>query len=158
MKKYVVVGELIHSSTIMELGENDKLTDNVIDEFETPHRSDYYAIWEVGEDGEKNEVFYTDSYNKVMAEYHDLTQEYICVDDYEGGSFHVGDTKTAEEWKEWALSMNEIEESENYETFKKLPPKEAMNYVADMWQIEIVPYDENNEEHKEMRKEWEEEL
>lgn len=84
-------------------------------------------------------------------------EEWICVDDYEGTGFHLGDTRTPEGWQEWALQMNEISESEDYERFKALPPKVAMEYVADMWQIGLEPYNESNPEHIKLRKEWEKE-
>ncbi len=79
---------------------------------------------------------------------------YICVADYQGGSFHIGDTMTAQDWKDWAISMNDFDEwsEEDQETFKKLSPEEAVDYVADMWQIEIVPFDAENKEHIELRK------
>ena len=80
-----------------------------------------------------------------------MSKEWICIDDYEGTGFHLGDTRTPEGWKEWALSMNEISESDDYDRFAKLPPLEAMEYVADMWQIGIVPYDEDDEEHRQLR-------
>lgn len=84
-----------------------------------------------------------------------MSKEWICTDDYQGMGFHEGDTRTPEGWKEWALSMNEISESEDYEKFKALPPLEAMEYVADMWQIGLEPFDKNNAEHIKLRKEYE---
>lgn len=82
-------------------------------------------------------------------------KEYICVDDYQNTGFHIGDTQTAEDWKEWALSMNDMDECENREEFAKLPPKEAIQYIADMWQIEIVVFDPLNKAHVELRNRWE---
>ena len=83
--------------------------------------------------------------------------EYICVEDFQNTSFHVGDTMTPEEWQEWALSMNDMDESEYRDEFAKLSPTDAVEYISDMWQIEIVPYDENDKRHQELRKQWEEE-
>jgi len=88
-------------------------------------------------------------------EYEDLQEEYICVHDYQDTCFHIGDTKTAEEWKEWALSMNDMDECENREEFAKLSAKEAIDYIQDMWQIEIVKYIPFLPEHQELRKAYE---
>lgn len=98
-------------------------------------------------------------YDECVEREKKIEKLYICVADYEGGSFHIGDTMTAQEWKEWAMGMNDFDEwsEEDQETFKKLSPEEAVDYVADMWQIEIVPFDAENKEHIELRKEWEEE-
>lgn len=79
---------------------------------------------------------------------------FICVDDYQDTYFHIGDTMTAEGWKEWALSMNDMDECENREEFAKLPPKEAIQYIADMWQIEIVVFDPLNKEHVNLHNQW----
>lgn len=86
-------------------------------------------------------------------------KEYICVEDLEGGSFHVGDTQTAEGWREWAMSMNDYDEFDEglRKQIRELPAKQAMLLVADIWQLDIVPYDQTNPEHKELRKHWESE-
>ena len=86
-------------------------------------------------------------------------KEFICYDDLEGGSFHVGDTQTAEGWREWAMSMNEYDEFDEdlRKQIRELPAEQAMLLVADIWQIEIVPYDRTNPEHKELRERWESE-
>lgn len=97
---------------------------------------------------------YTALCEKCVGELVEKGKEYICVADYQNTDFHIGDTKTADEWKEWALSMNDMDECENREEFSRLPAKDAVDYVADMWQIEIVPYDNDNSEHKELRKEY----
>lgn len=80
---------------------------------------------------------------------------FICVSDYQDTYYHIGDTMTAEGWKEWALSMNDMDECENREEFAKLSPKEAIEYIADMWQLEIVVFDPLNAEHVELRNRWE---
>lgn len=85
----------------------------------------------------------------------DLQEKYICVHDYQDTYFHIGDTKTAEEWKEWALSMNDMDECENREEFEKLSAEEAIDYIQDMWQIEIVKYDPSSPEHQKLRKAYE---
>ena len=64
-----------------------------------------------------------------------MHKEWICVDDYEGTGFHLGDTKTPEEWQEWALGMPDIDDGEDRDKFATMPPLQAMEYVADMWQM-----------------------
>lgn len=66
-------------------------------------------------------------------------KKYRVVDDYQGTDFHLGDVKTAREWKEWALSMNDFNEmpEEDKAAFDKLSAVEAVEYIGDMWQIEM---------------------
>ena len=83
--------------------------------------------------------------------------KYICIRDNQGGSFHVGDTMTAEEWKEWAESMNDFDEFdiEYQEKFRKLKPETAVEHIASIWDIDIVPFDKNNKEHLDLRRHYE---
>lgn len=87
-----------------------------------------------------------------------MSKEYICYEDLEGGSFHVGDTKTAEGWREWAMSMNDYDEFDEdlQKQIRELPAEKAMWLVADIWQLDIVPFDKHNKEHLELRKSYEE--
>ena len=84
-------------------------------------------------------------------------KEFICYDDLEGSGFHEGDTRTAEGWREWAMSMNDYDEfdEELRKQIAELPAEKAMWLVADIWQLDIVPYDRTNTEHRELRAEWE---
>jgi len=84
-------------------------------------------------------------------------RKYICVDDYQNTGFHLGDTQTAEEWREWAMSMNDYDEFDEklQKEIANLPAEDVVSLIADIWQIEIVPYDENNKEHIELRAEYE---
>lgn len=84
-------------------------------------------------------------------------REYICVDDYQNTGFHLGDVMTAEEWREWAMSMNDYDEFDEklQKEIANLPAEDAVSLIADIWQIEIVPYDKNNKEHTELRARWE---
>lgn len=86
-------------------------------------------------------------------------KEYICFDDLEGGGFHEGDTKTAEGWREWAMSMNDYDEfdEELRKQIKGLPAEKVVYLIADIWQLDIVPYDRTNPEHKDLRVRWESE-
>lgn len=87
------------------------------------------------------------------------SKEYICFDDLEGGGFHVGDTRTAEGWREWAMSMNDYDEfdEELRKQIKGLSAEKVVYLIADIWQLDIVPYDRTNPEHRELREHWESE-
>ena len=84
-------------------------------------------------------------------------KKYICVEDNQNTGFHVGDTMTAEEWKEWAMGMNDFDEfDEDYQNkFKELPPEEAVKDVANIWDIQIVEYDPSDPTHKELKEQYE---
>lgn len=109
----------------------------------------------IGEfDGEKEKEI-IETLAECGVDFEESSREWICVDDYEGTGFHLGDTKTAKGWQEWALGMPDIEDSEDRDKFARMPPLEAMELVADLWQIDLEPFDKNNKEHIEMRAEYE---
>lgn len=83
--------------------------------------------------------------------------EYICYDDLEGGNFHVGDTKTAEGWREWAMSMNDYDEFDEdlKKAIRTAPAEKVVYIIADVWQLDIVKYDRTKTEHVELRAEYE---
>lgn len=85
-------------------------------------------------------------------------KEYICYDDLENAGFHEGDTRTAEGWREWAMSMNDYDEFDDdlRRAIAEEPADEVVYLIADIWQLDIVEFDNNNKEHKELRKLWEE--
>ena len=100
--------------------------------------------------------------DKLVRQYVDKLvgeKEYICFDDLEGDGFHEGDTRTAEGWREWAMSMNDYDEfdEELRKQIKELPAEKVVYLIADIWQLDIVLYDRTNPEHKELREEWESE-
>lgn len=85
---------------------------------------------------------------------------YINIEDYQGTYFAIGRTLTAEGWKEQAMEWSDSDCAEerydyykNYDISTKEKELELINDISELWEIEIVPYDENNEEHKELRKE-----
>lgn len=92
-----------------------------------------------------------------VKKYIDDHKLYICVNDQQGTGFHVGDTMTANGWAEWAMSMNDFCElsEDTQDMFKKLSPQEQVEWVADFWGIDIVGYDEHNDEHNELKEYWE---
>lgn len=85
-----------------------------------------------------------------------MCKQYICIDDYQNGDFHIGDTKTAEEWREWAMQMNDYDEfdDEMKQAIKSRQGDDLVQLIADIWQIEIVEFDKNNAEHIAEQKRW----
>jgi hypothetical protein len=84
-------------------------------------------------------------------------KKFICVADYQQTGFHIGDTMTAQEWKEWAMRMNDFDDfdPEYQEKFSNLNPEEAVEHIASIWEIEIVEYDPKNKEHRELKESYE---
>jgi len=69
---------------------------------------------------------------------------YLCIRDFQGGSFGVGHIMTAKEWGELASSWADSDDWENpdepkIENFKT--EQECIDFIQEMWEIEIVPYD-----------------
>lgn len=88
---------------------------------------------------------------------------YINTDDYQNGDFALGETLTAEDWKEKALYWCDSDGAEElYDYFKnfdintKEKEEKLIQDISEIWQINIVPYDKNNKEHNALRKESEE--
>ena len=96
----------------------------------------------------------------------DHEKKYICVDDLQGGGWCVGCVSTAEGWLERATDWRDSDDSwgdwgepDDRKTWlarwesiiKQGREQELINYIAEMWQIDIEPYDENNKEHKELK-------
>jgi len=64
---------------------------------------------------------------------------YVCIRDYQGGSFGMYRAFTIEEWRENALEWCDSDDNEElYNTLKTLPQKYVIDYINDIWQIEIV--------------------
>lgn len=82
--------------------------------------------------------------------------KYICIEDLQNTNFHVGDAMTAQEWKEWAMSMNDFDEfdEEYQEKFANYSPEEAVDAIASIWDLVIVPFDETDPEHQTLYKEY----
>ena len=72
-----------------------------------------------------------------------VERKYICVADKQGGTFAVGRTQTAEEWRQNALQWCEQDDNEEYARFlKKLGKKHIVGEIASMWDLEIIPIEE----------------
>lgn len=91
-----------------------------------------------------------------------MNKLYINVEDYQGGDFAVGETLTAKDWKErvlqWCDSDGAEELYDYYKNFDISNEEKEWNFIQDIsetWQIYIVPYDKNNEEHRILKEEYE---
>jgi hypothetical protein len=90
-------------------------------------------------------------------------KKYIVIRDYQGGSFGMCRDYTAKEWGEQAYEWADSDGSEyadqwllenftkNYSTDKNgnkhySTEQDLINTIADIWEIELVELDKNNEE------------
>lgn len=68
-----------------------------------------------------------------------MEKKYICIRDLQGGEFAVGYSMSVEEWRgqafEWAENDN-IEET--IEELEKLKENEIIDYIREVWELEIV--------------------
>ena len=66
-------------------------------------------------------------------------EKFICIRDFQNGDFAVGSVMTIEGWRDRALSWADSDGNiELYRALKKLPKKEVIEFIADIWQIEII--------------------
>lgn len=84
---------------------------------------------------------------------------YINVNDYQGGTWALGQVGTIQDWKEIALCWCDSDESwELYDFINEHKNDvDLLKIISDYWDIEIVGFDENNREHielKEQRETW----
>lgn len=68
-----------------------------------------------------------------------MEKKYICIRDLQGGEFAVGYSMTVGEWRgqaiEWAENDNTEETIEELEILKE---NEVMDYIREVWELEIV--------------------
>ena len=68
-----------------------------------------------------------------------MEKKYICIRDLQGGEFAVGNSMTVGEWRgqaiEWAENDNTEETIEELENLKE---NEVMDYIREVWELEIV--------------------
>jgi len=78
--------------------------------------------------------------------------KYINVADYQGGSWYIGVVETIKGWKEIALSWCETDNSEElYEYIEKQKENEdLLNFINEVWTINIVKYDSKNKDHEDL--------
>jgi len=76
-------------------------------------------------------------------------KKYIVIEDYQGGEFGMYRAYTAEEWGEQAYEWADSDDWENpdeclLENFKT--EEELINFISEIWEIEIVELNSENEE------------
>jgi hypothetical protein len=83
-----------------------------------------------------------------------MNKLYINIDDYQGGTWALGETCTLKEWRELAMCWNDSDEDwGSYEALKRYEIKnsELCDYISSYWSLNIVPFDETNEEHLQLK-------
>lgn len=71
-----------------------------------------------------------------------MERKYICIKDLQNGNFGVGYSMTIEEWKGQAMEWAENDgDSETYEELEKLDTSEVLDYIREIWELEIVESD-----------------
>lgn len=66
-------------------------------------------------------------------------KRYQCVADLQGDDYLLGTTKTAQEWKEWALKQREeADDSEGYKLVNSTPLNGIVKLIEEMYQLSIV--------------------
>lgn len=68
-----------------------------------------------------------------------MEKKYICIRDLQGGEFAVGNSMTVGEWRGQAMEWAENDgDSETYYELEKLDTNEVLDYIREIWEIEIV--------------------
>lgn len=82
-------------------------------------------------------------------------KKYICIKDLQYGDFAVGNIATIEEWRETALAWAWNDDNEELqETLEELKQENIIDFIQEIWQIEIVKLNEDFEKLiKELEKE-----
>lgn len=71
-----------------------------------------------------------------------MERKYICIKDLQNGNFGVGYSMTIEEWRGQAMEWAENDgDSETYEELEKLDTNEVLDYIREIWELEIVESD-----------------
>lgn len=72
-----------------------------------------------------------------------MEKKFMCIKDLQNGNFGVGYSMTIEEWRGQAMEWAENDEdSETYEELEKLDTSEVLDYIREIWELEIVESDE----------------
>jgi len=80
----------------------------------------------------------------------DDTKLFICTEDRQGGNWAVGNILTEKGWIERAIDWAYADDYETFDFFGNTA-EETINMIDDWWNISIVKYDPNNQEHKELK-------
>lgn len=86
-----------------------------------------------------------------------MNKQYINITDYQGGSWYVGVVETIKGWKEIALDWCDTDDNEELYDYinKQKENKDLLDFISDVWSIEIVEFDKNNKEHKQLKEDRE---
>lgn len=82
---------------------------------------------------------------------------YINIDDFQNGSWCVGEVGTIKDWQKLALQWCDSDGNEELYSYikKHKKNKRLLDLISDIWSIDIVEYDETNEEHLQLKEERE---
>lgn len=68
-----------------------------------------------------------------------MEKKYICINDLQGGEFAVGYSMTVEEWRGQAMEWAENDGiDETIEELENLKENEVIDYIREVWELEIV--------------------
>lgn len=71
-----------------------------------------------------------------------MEKKFMCIKDLQNGNFGVGYSMTIEEWRGQAMEWAENDgDSETYEELEKLDTSEVLDYIREIWELEIVESD-----------------
>lgn len=71
-----------------------------------------------------------------------MEKKFMCIKDLQNGNFGVGYSMTIEEWRGQAMEWAENDgDSETYEELEKLDTNEVLDYIREIWELEIVESD-----------------
>lgn len=72
-----------------------------------------------------------------------MEKKFMCIKDLQNGNFGVGYSMTIEEWRGQAMEWAENDgDSETYEELEKLDTSEVLDYIREIWELEIVERDD----------------
>lgn len=84
-------------------------------------------------------------YMEKMVELKNKGQLYINIDDYQNSNFAIGRIGTLNQWREQAIEWLDSGENEAMINFLKnhtIRDDELINYINNLWEINIVKYDD----------------
>ena len=71
-----------------------------------------------------------------------MEKKFMCIKDLQNGNFGVGHCMSVEEWRGQAMEWAENDgDSETYEELEKLDTSEVLDYIREIWELEIVESD-----------------
>ena len=72
-----------------------------------------------------------------------MEKKFMCIKDLQNGNFGVGHCMSIEEWRGQAMEWAENDgDSETYEELEKLDTSEVLDYIREIWELEIVESDD----------------